>query len=1136
MSGDETWRKLREIRTFAQLCAYLAGELGWPLDEAQLVNEDLEDITFDWEADELGIPADQVKRIARIRQLRPLTASQPWGIFFVDLTGERLLVTPLRRLLQALVTKKRGAHGPSRPTWERDDLLFVVTTQASDGVEMHLLAFFDSETSTPEIRSLPWQPARAPDRYLRRVATELLPRLAWPDTEAKADPEAWRASWRDAFKLRPGEVIRSADRLADRMAATAVDLRAQIGVALDEEDGEGPFSDLLEDVRTQLVAGVDGDRFADMCAQTLVYGVLSARVTDPDGFGVSPVLTAVPLANPFLTAFFEQVHDEALALDLEGSGLEQLVADLRTSNVEAILDQFGSTAKGGDPVIHFYEEFLKRYDSKLRADAGAFYTPQPVVAFMVRTVDQILRERFGLGLGVADPSTWAEVCAHLGIEVPAGIDPEKPFVSMIDPATGTGTFLVEWLRQARRSFTAARPKGNWPEHLRAHVLLAMHAFELMLGPFAIAHLKVALALDDDGLDLVEPNIRLTDTLEHPSNESQFATMLDPVAAEGERASELKTDERFTVVIGNPPYDREQRAAGQMGKRKGGVVRYGVPGVSPLLDAVTEPMKVAGLGVHTKNLYNDYVYFWRWATWQATQLPEGPGVVAFITAASYLDGISMSGLREHLRDVFDELWIVDLGGEGRGALVEENVFDIRTPVAICFGIRAGRRATDGCDARYLRIVGTRQAKFDALSTLRFDPSEAEAIDGAPMGRLTPQLNDGYSSWPTVTDLLPWRHSGSETKRNWVISASQRVLKHRWSELVSAIPRERGTLLKETRDRQASSTPAPLLGGQGHLTALSRLDRDAEPEGYRRYAFRSFDRQWVIADHRVADYPRPVLWRNQSDRQLFLLSLTSSKLGSGPSLMSAAYVPDRNVFNNRGTAVLALYRDSASKVPNVTDGLLDALSDALGGGISAEDLVAYLYGLCGTAAFSEHFADELAEGAGAVHVPITSDVRLFNRVVELGRDLLWWHTWGERFAPAGSKALPPGPAVETGPIRGYPETCSYDAETETLTVGTGTFGPVPEAVWNFDVSGLKPLQSWLGYRMAKRKGKKSSPLDDIRPSRWTFTDELLQLIAILDHTVQVTPTAAALVDEILAGDLIDAADLPAPTAADRKAPKP
>ena len=432
------------------------------------------------------------------------------------------------------------------------------------------------------------------------------------------------------------------------MAATARDLRDQIAAALRAEAGSGPFSTLVADIRAQLVSDVNDSRFADMCAQTLTYGVLSSRVTDPESFGSSPIFSSVPLANPFLEAFFEQVHDQAVSLDLPGSGLPQLIADLRETNVEAILDQFGSTAKGGDPVIHFYEEFLKRYDSKTRADAGAFYTPKPVVEFMVRLVDEVLRTRFGLPMGIADPATWQQVADHNGFDLPEGIDPHKPFVSMIDPAAGTGTFLVDWLRRARESFVASADPGDWPLHLRERVLPSMHAFELMLAPYAIAHLKVALELHEAGGGGTM-QILLTDTLEHRSVEQQLTTMQDPVAVEGERAAELKDTERFTVVIGNPPYDRDIASASDGTRRKGGVVRHGAPGIKPLFNDVVSPMTDAGLGRGGLNsIYDSYLYFWRWSLWQALELPHGPGIVALITSASYLDGFATGGMRHLLR--------------------------------------------------------------------------------------------------------------------------------------------------------------------------------------------------------------------------------------------------------------------------------------------------------------------------------------------------------------------------------------------------------------------------------------------------------------------------------------------------------
>ncbi|MDE0120292.1 MAG: hypothetical protein OXS33_01000 [bacterium] len=792
------------METAEQLVRYCIDELAWPLEEEEVLeSSDIEELMFEWNLAELGIQPGTSRRIERVRQMRPLTANQPWGIFFVELAGPRLLVTQIRQLLDRLVTKRRASRHANRRRWALDDLIFLVTTD-QDPSEMHLLVFFKGQDKV-EFRCVSWRPTD-PTRRLRRLSDELLPHLTWPNDEQ--DVDAWRKEWREPFTLRLGEVIASAARLADRMARTARDLRNQIKKALADEEGKGPFSGLMSEIREQLVAEVDEEQFSDMCAQTLVYGLLSSRVTDPDGFGATPVLSIVPLSNPFLSAFFDQVHGEASGLDLEGSGLEQLAADLRETNVEAILDDFGSTAKGGDPVIHFYEEFLKQYDRKMRADAGAFYTPEPVVAFIVRGVDELLRSRFGLKAGIADSATWQQVADNVGFEVPESIDPNKPFISMVDPATGTGTFLIHWLRQAKRSFTTANPNQNWQEHLSTVVLPAIHAFEFMLGPYTVAHLKLALHLHDEGgLPPDSETILLTDTLDHEPPQPKLDVMEDPVAAEGRVAARLKKTERFTVVIGNPPYDREQRTVGDTGKRKGGVVRYGAAGLKPLLNDVTGPLKDAGLGNLAPSVHNLYVYFWRWAVWQATQLPPGPGIVAFITASSYLEGLSMGGVRSLLREAFDELRIIDLGGEGRGALTEENVFDIQTPVAIAFGVRTGSPGSS-CTVRYLRATGTRQQKYEQLAALSLQDVTTD-IPGKGLDRFVPYSSDAiYWSWPRVTDIFPWSHSGSKFHRTWPIGETKALLQRRWNDLVTAVPRSRAELFFE-KEMKVASTPTPLL---------------------------------------------------------------------------------------------------------------------------------------------------------------------------------------------------------------------------------------------------------------------------------------------------------------------------------------
>lgn len=1127
---------LRRIRTQSDLFKYLGEELGWPLDVADM---DEEHLTWEWLPEEVGIDPAEMSSLRRLRQLRPLSAGQPWGIFFVEFDRERLPVTQFRRVAQAFARRRsQRAPGDNRPRWDAENLLFVVTTGGDQTVQLHLLALWNRDGRADEIRSLAWRPRQGSDRHLARLHHELLPRLAWPaDDQAVAD--AWTAQWREAFKLPNGAAISTASRLAEQMAACAGDLRDQIAEAMAAEAGSGPFTAMLGTVRSQLIADVDAARFADMCAQTLVYGLLSSRVTSPEDFGTSPVYSTVPLSNPFLEAFFEQVHDEASVLDLAGSGLDHLIADLRVSDVEAILDQFGTTAKGGDPVIHFYEEFLKQYDRKMRADAGAFYTPQPVVDFMVRAVDEVLRERFGLAMGIADSSTWAEIAERNGFDVPDGVPADQPFVTMIDPATGTGTFLVAWLRQARESFlSGGGSESDWSGHLRRQVLPQMHGFELMLGPYAIAHLKVALELYTHGVADAHVNVLLTDSLEHQATQGQLGTMADPISVEGGVAAGLKALKRFTIVIGNPPYDREQKAVGDTGKRKGGVVRFETPGIegSPLLQAVTDPMSKAGLGGQIKNVYNDYVYFWRWAAWQATELPPGPGVVAFITASSYLDGKSMGGVRHLLRQAFDELWIVDLGGEGRGALKEENIFDIQTPVAIAVGIRTGSESSGSCVVRYRRVEGGRADKFAQLRRVTLSSLSAR-VPGEALERFTPISDDEYYYWPQATDLFPWIRSGCMFGRTWPIAETKSVLQSRWRELNSRVPRRRpAAFVDSSTGKTTTNEPKPLLSASGKLRAVHRLGASEEPEGFTWYGYRTLDRQWVIADHRVIDRAAADLWRSRGRRQVFVTTLTATKMGWGPAFAATPYIPDRDHFSKRGARdVIPLFFDSQGEMANVTGGLLRSLSETFGRTATAESLVAYVYGLGGTAAFSERFGGQLAEAAGPVRVPITSDPALFDEAVALGRDLLWWHTWGERFAPDKNARLPGGQAVEVVAVSGMPEDFDYGPESEELFVGNGVFAPVSPGVWNFEVSGLRVLPSWLGYRMKNRRGKKSSELDLIRPSRWTQSKELLLLLSILEHTVEVTPQAADLLDRIVNGPLIPASDLPTPTSAERKPPR-
>ncbi|WP_419918209.1 hypothetical protein [Candidatus Poriferisocius sp.] len=237
---------LRRIRKFTQVFSYLVDDLGWPAERDDLLDdEDLASVIYEWETGQLGIPKDQVRDLRRFQQLRPITTGQPWGVFFLEFAGSRLPRTQVRRLLQALVRRKRSSTA-THPTWSLDDLLFVILTGSDDPVELHLLAFSGDNHAIAEFRTLSWCPTHSPHRHLRRLHEELLPHLTWPNDER--DVENWRQQWRKAFKLRPGQPITDAKRLVERMADTARDLRDQIRCVLiaEERGGGGHLPNLWE--------------------------------------------------------------------------------------------------------------------------------------------------------------------------------------------------------------------------------------------------------------------------------------------------------------------------------------------------------------------------------------------------------------------------------------------------------------------------------------------------------------------------------------------------------------------------------------------------------------------------------------------------------------------------------------------------------------------------------------------------------------------------------------------------------------------------------------------------------------------------------------------------------------------------
>ncbi len=892
----------------------------------------------------------------------------------------------------------------------------------------------------------------------------------------------------------------TAQGLAEFLAPLTRILRDEVGAELGRADS--PLRTLATEWGRLLFPGADDDQFADAYAQTLTYALLLARLEGAEN--LRPALAADALRDD------HALLAEALSLMEVPSVREKLLMPVEL--LERAIAGVNSVQfeQHGDHWLYFYEDFLGAYDPKLRKDRGVYFTPVEVVRCQVRLAGELLKTRFSKPLAFAA----------------AG-------VTVLDPAVGTGTYPLAVIEHASNAVRDRYGSGMVPQRV-ADLADRLYAFELLVGPYSVAHLRIAQRLRENGVGGHPPRVYLTDTLESPNRLPEFTAsmMQEQIGLERERAQEVKNAVPVVVCLGNPPYDREQRDPdSDEGQRKGGWVRYGDNGNGdlPIFNDFLAPARAAGAGVHLKNLYNDYVYFWRWALWKVFDSTDDPGIVTFITASSYLRGPGFVGMRRKMREVFDELWIIDLEGDSLGARKTDNVFAIRTPVAIAIGVRHGPPSPDTpAKVHKVKLTGSEPEKLETLDSVEsfndLDWRECSSDWDAPF---YPAGTGDYLDWPTITDVFPWQHSGVQFKRTWPIGETRELLEQRWWTLLSEPPQERARLFRQTRDRTVRRE-YPRLIECGSDPAIATLDSDTAAPEIVPYAYRTFDRQYILRDARLGDRNRPVLNRVHSSQQLYMTSLLTAVTGQGPVAVATADIPDLHHFRGSfgGKHIMPLWRDADAAEPNVTGGLLEELAAVHGNPITPERLFAYAYGILSQPEYVRRFWDELE--LPPPRLPISKDSDLFARVADHGERLLHLHT---------HRSLPQGEARCTEPVSldEYPAGYHYNPGAKTLHVGDGEFAPVEPEVWNYSVSGLQVVKSWLDYRKLVPSGRKSSPLDEIRPERWTFGEELIELLWLLEATITLEPEGVALLDEVCGSALFSADDLPTPTDEERKPPE-
>ncbi len=911
---------------------------------------------------------------------------------------------------------------------------------------------------------------------------------------------------------------RSAQELAKLSARLCRLLRDEVTEQLGL--GSRALTALATDWRALLFPEANDVQFADGYAQAVTFGLLMARARGMRlTGGLDTVGRELARTNSLIGTALKVLTDDAGSEQTLKTSLGTLTRVLDAVSWETISK--GST----DAWLYFYEHFLEVYDNELRKQTGSYYTPPEVVEAMVRLVDEVLRTRFSQSAGLASSA-----------------------VTLADPAVGTGTFLLGALRQIAATIEADQGEGAVPEAVEASIGRLI-AFEMQLGPFAVAQLRIHAELLQiiGGIPRTPVRMFVTDTLDNPYIEQRYLPqVVEPIATSRRQANEIKKTERITVVMGNPPY--KERARGLGGWVEPGNPHSGEPAI--LSDWM--PPREWGVGAHTKHLRNLYVYFWRWATWKVfDQNPEADtGIVCFITVAGFLNGPGFQKMREYLRRTADAIWVIDCSPEGHQPDMPTRIFQaVQQPVCIVLVSRSkGKRGADPARVKYTLLPeGPRETKFAALAKLSLRSRVWVDCSDDWRAAFLPAATAEWAAFPALEDLFAYNGSGVMPGRTWVIAPDAESLRARWRRLIRAKPEQKEELFQPhlrgglPGDKHVHKVVSRALVGPA-ATAKTVADEKGECLPPVHYGFRSFDRQWIIPDARVINQPNPQLWGAHSERQVYLTAPSDRSPTAGPALTLTALVPDLHHYHGRGGRVFPLWRDAEATVPNVPPKLLGYLSAKYKREVSPKDFLGYLAAVAANLAYTARFQSDLAQPG--LRIPLTASGKLFGRAVELGRSVIWLHTFGERYADPKAKRSPGPPRLPRDqapriPREGQipsdgasmPDEIGYDPAERRLQVGAGFIDNVPPEVWDYEVSGKRVLTQWFSYRKLHRErpimGDRRPPseLSDIQPDHWLaeYTEELLNVLNVLGGLVELEPKQAELLDEICSSPLITAAEL-------------
>ncbi len=842
------------------------------------------------------------------------------------------------------------------------------------------------------------------------------------------------------FAQQSTQSVNSAQALAERLADSAQLIAHFILKDLKSDNPTANLVNQMQAFEKTLLPGLDKAKFADMFAQTLVYGLFAARMNhagNPAQFSLGGAAQEIPQTNPFLRRLFYYN-----SFDL-GSRLtwlvEGVVEILRHTEIDSILDQFGKRTGQTDPVVHFYETFLSAYDPSLRETRGVYYTPEPVVKYIVRSVDHILRTRFARPLGLADKDTL-----------------------ILDPAVGTGTFLYHVIEQIKERFEGQQ--GLWKSYVEERLLPRIFGFELLMAPYTVAHMNLSLQLKDAGYQFKENErlgIYLTNSLEEGVKEKYESAFGGFIEEEANAAAEIKRDKQIMVVLGNPPYSGHSANKGEW---IGQLVRdyYFVDG-KPIGER------------NSKWLQDDYVKFIRFGQWRIER--TGEGILAFITNHGYLDNSTFRGMRRSLLHSFSEIYILNLHGDSRKEETapdgnrDENVFDIVQGVAIIVLIKS-KYANSARTINYQDLWGTRIIKYEFLNLADVDNTSWDRV--APVDPyflfrpLASEELDVYAKYSSVTECFNESSMAITIQKQLVTFSTDsphairyRVFDTRYTNYEdSSITRRRYAIMQHLHEF--------------HNLALVTLRRPRIEQFGNFWVTDSITDKSIISTKDNAFVFPLYLYRAQQDQEPeFEADTGETHARNKPVRIVDAEETDYFEFNESGrrpnlSKAFVAEMEAKLDLRFQTEGSAftsphpKPLPQNEGGAswFGPEDVFYYAYAIFHSPTYRERYAEFLK--IDFPRLPLTSDVELFGALVKLGAELVSLHLMK---SPKLNDTMTTFDKEGDDEVaRGFPK---YTPKGGQVHINkTQYFGGVPQDIWDFHIGGYQVAHKWLKDRRGRQ----------------------------------------------------------------------